>query len=552
MTIHDAIAVNGQPITMGSAIVSDWYEWQPLEITCAPQPGIIRALLSVNNLALGSPSTTLGDAIWRWHWNPQHAVGSYEATLELSRSDGTQVRETFPLRIVPRKLDRECYEQLLTAIQQDAYAIVYALNGGRQGVVLDRTTSRTLVEEYYTLVEGHVGEALAVVEQIGARPHQQLKATRAAIELGQVEQLDSRALADLAQTPLDIIPDDVVPALQAVLRPPEQGRGGPLPRMVTARKSVVTADIVEHRVLKHVLQVLVGRLGYVRELTRRELQRRQRNAPLVDGPAAVITLKSWLHHCGQKMRLLRQATALPWLAGIGGHVRLHGPTQLMLRDARYRRLYELYQAMRTAPFIAFDSPAMWLPIQDLPTLYEQWCVLHLIKTLLPLGHVERHELIEGVPHGAATHDRLTLRLQHHRPMLELRLPDQTRLAVWYQRRYQPVGGRADMLGSLDPFVRIPDIAIEVVRPAAGPQVLVFDAKYRIGPDGGVPQDALDDAYAYRSAIVLNETRATLGAFLLFPGSQSVTTADQVGALPLVPGQTAALDELVHQNFVTGH
>ncbi len=550
MSNVDTIRINGQPITTGT-VVADWFEWQALEITCPAQPGIVGATLSVNDVTLGPPTMTLGDTLWRWHWNPQHAVGLYQAKIELIRADGPRITEPFPLRIVPRKLDMECYEALLTALQRDAHAIVYAIQGGQHGAVLQPTQPRTLIEEYHTLVEGHVVEALKLVQQIGVRPQGQLIAKQGSAQLSQIDRLDSSMVAALPRAQMDDVAEDVLPALQAALRTPERRRGGPLPRTVPAPRSVTTHDLVEHRVLQQVLHSLLRRVSNVRELTRHELQRRERNAALVDGMAATVTMQAWLEGCKQAMRKLRQALAVQWLAGVGEHITLHGPTLLMRRDPRYRRLFELYHALRSTPLIAFELPALWLPIQELPTLYEQWCVLQVVKTLLPYGEVTAQQLLEAVPNAQQpAQSRLTVRLQHRQPLLELRLPDQTRVAVWYQRRFEPRTASPDHVGSLDPFVRIPDIAVEVARPGVEPRVLVFDAKYRVAADGGVPQDALDDAYAYRSAIGVGDVRATLGAYLLFPGTQSLATADQVGALPLLPGRTAALHELLCSVLLT--
>ncbi len=550
MSILDTITINGQPISTGM-VVTDWFEWQALEITCPAQPGIVGATLSVNNVPLGPPATMLGDTLWRWHWNPQHAVGQYQASMELRHGDGTRISETFRLRIVPRKLDIECYEALLAAIQRDARAIVYAIHGGQQGAVLQPTLPQTLVEEYHKLVQGHVAEALKLVQQIGARPQQQLIAKQGSTQLGQLERLDPSVLAALPRTTLDDVAEDVLPALQAALRPPAQRRGGPLPRLVPTPRSVATHDIVEHRVLQQVLHGLQWRVGHVRELTRHELQRRERNAELVDSLAAAATMQAWLEGCQEALRRLRQALAVPWLAGVGEQVTLHGPTQLMRREPRYRRLFALYQALRSTPLSAVELPALWLPIHDLPTLYEQWCALQVVQTLLPHGEVAAQQLVEAVPNAKQpTQTRLTVRLQHHQPLLELRLPNQTRLVVWYQRRFEPQPTSTKRLGSLDPFVRIPDIAVEVVRPGTEARVLVFDAKYRVAADGSIPQDALDDAYAYRSAIGVGAARATLGAYLLFPGTRALATADQVGALPLLPGQTTALDELIRSILLT--
>ena len=62
-----------------------------------------------------------------------------------------------------------------------------------------------------------------------------------------------------------------------------------------------------------------------------------------------------------------------------------------------------------------------------------------------------------------------------------------------------------------------------------------------GSGRGVPQDALADAYTYFGAIGSAGRRATLGALLLYPGVGAPERyASGVGAIPLLPGRTAAL------------
>jgi hypothetical protein len=548
MRIRDGITVNGLALA-DLALAGDFYEWQPVEIGCVGQPGVADARLRIGDAELGPPVTTLGDPRWRWRWNPQHAVGRFDASLTLSFADRPTLVETFELRIVPRKLDSERYEALIRAVQRDAVSIVYALSGGREGAALQTPPVRhgSLVEEYYTLVERHVTEALALVKQIGNRPQQTLRSQPGVASLPEVDRLDGAALAEALRGPLDELPDDLLPPLQSALRPPEQSRGGPLPRTVPTTRSAASHDLIEHRLLKHVLQVLAWRLGFVREMIRREIQRRQRNAQVLDESGPLALFESWQKRCGLALRSLRQSLALPLLAAVGPLHALPGPTHLMRREPRYRRLYELYRQLRAVPFIALDSPTLWLPIQELPLLYEQWCALQTIKALLPLGKVVEQALVTREAESAdPLHSRWTLRLRQNQPLLVVERDDGSRLAAFYQRRYQPQPPASSRLGALDPFVRIPDIAIETSGGALPTQVLIFDAKYRVASDGSVPQDALDDAYAYRSAIGVAGARATLGAFLLFPGALPLTTADQVGALPLLPDAADDLAGLLHR------
>lgn len=549
MFVRDTLAVNGQPLTNLKLVAQDFSEWQPIEISCSPQPNVIAAVLRIAAIDLGPPQTALGDPLWRWRWQPQHAVGVFPALLTLDYADGTRHEEAFDLRIAPRKLDWEQYEALILAVQREACALVYALSGGRAGAQLGPISAhRSLVEEYVVLVERLAGEAIAITKQIAARPHTTLRTHPTRSALHEIERIDPATLHDMARESLDNVADDVLPPLQQALRPAEQRQGGPLPRTLPATRCAATPDVIEHRVLKHVLEVLQWRVGFVRDMLRREQQRRRRNAALLDAVAPSAAIDQWQAHCTAVLRELRQCLAQPLFVEVGALHHFSGPTHLMRHDPRYRRLHAVYRSLRTTPFIAFDSPTLWLPIQELPALYEQWCALQAIKALLPLGEVVAQTLITRDGDDERLHEhRWTLRLRQDAPLLTLRLPNSVRLTLHYQRRYRPQPPDATILGALDPFVRIPDIAIEV-DDGQGPRVLILDAKYRVAPDGRVPQDALDDAYAYRGAIGVRGARATLGAFLLFPGDTPLTTADQVGALPLLPDRTNDLHEIVRRFF----
>ncbi len=528
------MTINGAPLDAPTH-ARDFYEWEALTIALLPPPNVGEARLTIGGVDLGEPLLRLGDPWWRWQWRAPQAVGRYEAALCLRDAGGGDHIERFELRILPAKIDLERYESLIAAMQRDMHAIIYALSGGREAAALRRELSpdRSLIEEYVALVERHAQEAVGIALSIAARPHESLAATHAEVSLAEAERIEPQALCAVTRVPLEQVDEDVLPQLQRALRPPGVNRGGPLPRSIAVNRSRATYDTIEHRLLKHVLATILWRSGVVRELARRESLRRQRAAALSDSSAAVAIVEAWIERCGATQARLRRALALPFFESIGAPAGVPRLTHLLRRDPRYRRLWRLAQDLRSTPFIAFDSPALW------PALYEQWCALQVVRAVLPLGEVVEQRLIESDDDGVER--RWTLRLRPHAPLLRLRRADGVELAVRYQRRYEPHS--AEVLGAIDPFVRIPDIAIEVTHGARA-RVLIFDAKYRVDDHGRVPQDALDDAYAYRSAIGVGGERATLGAFLLFPGTQPVALADEVGALPLLPGATAALDALI--------
>lgn len=523
-SIRDAITLNEQPLAQAELVAATIWEWQPVDVACQPQPNVRAARLVIGGVDLGTPTVAWGDPVWRWRWLPRDAVGVFAARLVLQHADGTAHEEPFRVRIRPRTIDSEQYEALIEAVQGDAAALVYALHGGAEGAHLTHGRARSLLESYAVLVEQLGPAAVTLTQQIAKEPHHVLRTERTTTPLADAPRFDGTTLAALART----APDDVGPVNTAPYT-------GMLPHTIITQRSGASTDVVEHRLLLGVLHTLLWQINSVRGALQRERERRAQHDAL-RGSAAAVATDERLRQCIRVQRQLRHALATPFLANIPPLHTLHEPTHLMRRAPRYRRVYELFRALRDTPLIDWDSPTLWLPIQSLPLLYEQWCTLQVIKLVMPLGTMTEQHLL--------THDenadvrRWTLRLRQNTPLLTVKCADGTLLRLFYQRRYAPHAPSSTALGSLDPFVRIPDIAIEVQRGNRPTEVLLLDAKYRIAPDGGVPQDALDDAYAYRNAIGSGAARRTLGAFLLYPGTPSIHAADNVGALPALPMNNA--------------
>ncbi len=547
MLPRQAITINDQPL--GEAeLTAQFGETTELQIACPPVPGARAAELRIGDIDLGPPGSTFGDPRWRWSWQPSFAAGIFAALLRVTDHDGTVHATPFELRIVPSKLDAERYEQLIMELQRDVAGIVWALAGGRAEAMPQPAGRRGLLEEYALVVERLADEAAGVCDSILAQPHERLRSEPAPVSLADTRRIDPPALADLAREPLDEVQAELVPRLQQALRPhlpagQSQGSSGQaaglLPRQLPGERTRRTWDLPEHRLLRHVLQSIVWRAEYLAGMLRHELDRRIASAVLLGTNPSPRVLEERRVRCLSAARALRRRLELPFFRSVGiwsGS----SVTHLQRRDSKYRRLGRLYRQLRMAPFAAFDCAALWLPIADLPLLYEQWCVVRLIRALLPLGTVLRQELVAAGDSIDGRERRWTLRLRSHQPLLELRLPDGTRAVLRYQRRYAPTDGE---LGTLDSYVRIPDAAIEISGDGAT-RALIFDAKYRVDADGRAPQDALDDAYAYRGAIGTGDSRATIGSFLLFPGTVALETADRIGALPLVPGRPDGLAELL--------
>ena len=519
-------------------------EHQSVEFTCAAVPGAWLAL-SLDGQLL-DPYLHPGDTIWRWRWNPGPAVGCHDVVLTATFAHAEAQRHNLTVRVTPRKLDQQRYETLLEDIQRVAYNVTYTLTGASaEGATLHREApwNRSRFEEYYALFEQRLDRFVHAVRRIAAQPREQLRGANEEVPLGQAAQIDADTLTQAVRGEFDEVPDDIANELQAAIRP----GGGLLPRNVPASHSKPTFDIYEHRLLKQLLVLLLRRARFIGTLAEHEVERLVRNETSAGISGVRLNrVRQIAHGCTAAIHLLLELRALPFLAQVRSMGAFRGTTPLLQRDPAYREIYRMWQALRQFPYVAFDSPLFFIPITDLPHLYEAWCVFKVVEALLSIdGTVREQRLV--VPQRANDDEDLTLvaNLVEQTPMLILSRGDAT-LTLRYQPHYQPLRERTQQLGSLDRHTRVPDLVIEIARPDQPVQVLVLDAKYRLDADGrGVPQDALADAYAYLGAIGVGQVRATLAALLLYPGAGVPELYPSgVGAVPLVPGLGDGLVDVI--------
>jgi len=232
---------------------------------------------------------------------------------------------------------------------------------------------------------------------------------------------------------------------------------------------------------------------------------------------------------------IKRMQSQPWLAGIAPLDYYRGATLRLRHDSNYRVVYRLWRRLQQRPLLNPEAAALSNPaLSDLPRLYERWCALRVATDLLHLPGWVVQEAITPTDAG----DWL-LALPEDQPLLILTQPGGNQLSLRYQPRYRPLPPQGATLGSLDRHTRIPDLALELTQPDGPPQLLVLDAKYRLDATGGLPAEALGEAYSYLGALGNGSGRACLGAALLYPGEGAAAIyASGVAALPLLPGATA--------------
>jgi large subunit ribosomal protein MRP49 len=524
------LLMNGEPLAAAAPLV----EWQAVEFACLPPPGVGLELL-VGDVPLEA-FLRPGDAAWRWRWNPQNAVGSFQLRL---RAGAHEQRHT--VRVSPRKLSLDHYEQLLDALERDAAGLAAALLGGGAGAALRREPrALSAAEEFAAFVSAQLSPIERAFARVAGQPAAALVARRGAVPLSQANSLDAAALAEITRGPFDAAPPEVAPALQRALAP----EGGLLPQALPERRSAETHNTYENQLARDLLDGLLARARRVAALAARELRRLERNAALVGASPQVARLREVRATCAEAQRRLRRLRELPFLAEVGPLAAQRGASHLLRHHPAYRQIYAAWRALRHSPAVALESPLFHLPLQELPALYEAWCAVTAAAALLALPGWQQ-ERPGASPCLQPSPDGFAFRLPDDEPLLALRRGETT-LALRYQARYRPRrrADAPDTLVSLDRHTRVPDLAVELRRADAPPAVLVLDAKYRLDASGGVPEDALADAYAYRGSIGLASGEpAARAALLLYPGlGRPELYANGVGAMPLLPGADEALRE----------
>lgn len=549
-TRNQASRVNPMEIELNPydpAALTPISEHQAVEFWCIARPGSL-LVLEVGGQPL-APFLRPGEPAWRWRWNPGTATGLHQLELLVRDAGGAELRASWALRVLTRKIDQERYEALIDDLQRVAYRLVATLAGaGAEGATLEpgEPWQHSPLESYYLLFEARLDTFVQAVRRIAARPREQLQATRGRAPLGQAGAIDDQAIAELPRGQFDPAPAEVAAELQAALRP----AGGALPRDLATTHGRPSTDTYEHRLLKQLLAQLARRARFVGGLATRAAARLAANEAYTGAPSTRrLRAEQIAQGCAAATRTLQQLRALPFLAEVRALPAFHGPTALLQRDASYREVYRMWQALRREPRLACDSPLFSLPIADLPHLYEVWCALELAQALLALGGEVREQSLVA-ERGSRDDNELeyVVALNERSPLLVIARGEQT-LSLRYQPRYRPARGAAQQAGqlyALDRYTHVPDLAIELRGGDRAARVLLLDAKYRAEPAGhGVPPDALADAYTYLGAIGSGGRRATLGALILYPGTgPHERFASGVGTIALLPGHTGPLAALL--------
>ena len=514
------LTINGQPANDISLEARDFAEWNPVEFACVPFEQVRSVRLLVGHDDLGLPTTTPFDQTWRWVWQPRGVAGTVHGSLQITFNDERREQHDFKLNLHPRLLDQQTWHDLIGDVSRLARSVATHLGGAAfaHATLVPLSDQTTPLEEAFALLQRHVATLEHTSRQIFAQALSQLRPQVRRAPFGTqptIIQPTSDLIRDVE--PLD---DPATPILQRV-----RDQLGGVPQTITTRQPHASFDTPEHRWLVGLIELIERRLRRLRGLVEEEHQRQSR--------PRLAQLAAQIEHALHRLRTLRNE---PILHGIPAR-RTPPQSQRMIRDHRYRRLVRLWRELRQTPMLTLEVGALALPIHDLPTLYEQWCALIVAEIVAQSGAIISQTLL----HEDVERERWTLNLNTFTPLLEIQ-HDDGQYHLRYQARYTQHPDEHG-LQSLDGYMRIPDLVIERIKHDQV-DVLVLDAKYRRANDGRAPQDALDDAYAYRGSIGKDGASRVIHAAILFPATAHAADFGTVSALPTLPNYVDAVRDVV--------
>lgn len=521
-------------------------EWESCEFIARPS-GHSQLELRLNGQPLNA-FLLPNQADWHWRWNPQNSLGRFQLEL-ISTDTHSQATEhkLFGLRVVPRKLAQDDYEQLLVDLHKQAVQLVAALGGGREAVGLERQiqSSAQALEDLALFFDQRFAQIEQAVTRIAQRPHSQLVSRRSLQQIDRASQIDPNNLHEFSNESLLPLPNTLAPEVYQAL----EEQGAFIPERVVQASNETSFDTAENRLVAHLLDQLRYRILRIKQAASYEELRLERNQQFFGPSGQLNRIQELLKHCNVIERRLQALRSLPFLANIRAQrVPSQLTSKLLQRDPSYRLIYQTWRDLQKTSHFSCDSPLFHLPIQELPQLYEVWATLYMINTLasLPGWQVDTSSFDQLF--STSQTEGLLFKLPEDQALLRAHKAGY-RLELHYQARYQPLRANSSkQIGSLDRHRRVPDIVVELHRPDGGVQLLVFDAKYRLDAQGGVPEDALADAYSYRGSIgYATGESAVYASLLLYPGRQaSEIYRNRVGAFALLPQGRESLSELLIQ------
>jgi hypothetical protein len=530
-------------------------ECTPIEISYDLRTDEDYAKLVVKNEGEIIRASQTGDTV-TFGWRPQNYAGDYELALVTFNRKGETLRSAqFVIRIIPWKVSEEDFYQLYNDLRERNLQIYNLISPATIEETKDRQNRSNLMEQA-KMLEERIRDLENVVFLISQNPKKQVIHTLEQKLLHEAYGIDYHTLLDLAGSYERLIPTSnqrIAPQLQEILTH-KRTHSPYLPEKVVSRKTEISYDVYENRVLKRFLLMLTELLSLYSKMVEQELQRKKSEETESDvGVQSLQNILAKAHHLRRRVSLLLN---YPFLQDVGLAKELVHMTPTLEREVNYRRFYQLYQDFLWSPYFQ-TSDVFKLGIKDLPTIYEYWCTLFVCQSVL--GLIDRNW-------GLRTQSILTT----HRLGYELDIKKRGPLLVMQQ------GSKSITVYFKMPFTpesrpyrsythaQVPDITIEV-KTENSRQLMILDPKYRHNLQFGEdPESAINKMHVYKDSIRdVDGNKAVSRAFVLYPGEvgKSLEESDKefkvreeiIGAFALRPTPREEIDQRKETllNIVTG-
>ncbi len=478
----------------------DLADWQRLELLRNGKP------LQLYVTKLGGGTQILAD------WGLMGA-GSYE--LELTNGSWRETRTFF---VSPQKLTDDGYRRLLDDLQRRlpaTIAIALQQSGALAGIHLVAPQETTLAEELNRIRRACLGTStrrglIALLVALANVPHQVLQT----IDVWSPRERARRI--------------NPVRLYQAFTRPANLDMDK-LPLQVPEQRVQHSVDVYENRLLRAFVDQVELRLRRVVLAAEQDS-----NSPL---HREASDLLKELTKSRRSAEFLDEVSEL-----IEPPTRL---TMVLLKRSEYRAALEGFLEFRRSALVRLDEPALNVPLENLPYLYETWGTLQVISALLEVAgqqgfRVRSQQLVHRRP------NEVWIRiLRDGEPALEIDDPRTGQvIKLIPQKTY---GVNAEGLHSIS-FGQRPDIAIEISDARGMTDVWIFDPKYKLEseqavaeePFGRPKKEDIDAMHAYRDALRDSSgSRVVKYAAILYPG-ESKSYTDGLEAIRAVPTATEPL------------
>jgi len=564
------------PVSGANAEVNTWLTLNgvPLSFTPGDENLEAHAGENVNNrLLITSPdldrleiridSELLSTAFYGYcFWHPYGHAGRYE--IEVSRPGFPS--QIASVRVFPEKLTQERYEAMLTDLRTFAIDLLFRLTSptGEKAITeLDKEEPSPYRE--YKQVKGIIDALQDVMEHIRRNPYRVLR-----------EEREQRYLREVRQFSSEVIP---LPGTMTRLPSSIAARCAIeyLPEKWIARRTLLTYDVHENRLLKHFVQrQLITRLAMLQKRAESEIRRREqarivkiRNKWKDDETPEIEKLRLVITECKQMMRRCIFWADEVFLASVQPIAMTGKATQVLLKNPTYSRFYLLYLRFQQHLRISLDTERFLtiLALRKIFDLYEFWSVFQVTRIVIAKLEEVGYVITSNSVFYEIERDYFQFDVRRNISSIVLTKGD-TRVEIKYEPVYpnhkalRNVSGLVARQNGDNPLT--PDMAIEVYERGQPRHIAIFDAKYRWyrENDGSYhpKDDDLNKMRKYRDLIQYKIYNRKTGrerwqqlvssAYVLYPGElPDCDPGKVIGALPMTPKMSAQQRNEIEQAVV---